>query len=105
MLAVTRFRRVLPATLLLGALVGASLGDDPIVRARSIGYPMGVGSYSLGSWGIVKIEADNPTDNAVVIPCEAWFESNRSLHSLRKVWLPPHSRRTTWMPVYLPQKL
>jgi hypothetical protein len=57
--------------------------------------------YARGQWGLVKVDVANTSDGEAVLPAQVFVGDNSSLRFGRDIWVPPHGRRTTWLPIHL----
>jgi len=75
--------------------------SDEGLQPHTVGVPMGLRSYAPGRWGLVKVELDNSGDQEGMLPAAVHLRENTSLRFGRDIWIPPHSRRMTSIPIHL----
>ncbi len=101
-------KRVVATLLLLAALTPDGqpcMGQDrPAAELRLGQAPSsaGVRRYSPDTWGIVRFNIVNPTDEPAEALTVTYFPGDPNLQYGRKLWVPPHSRRSSWYPVLPP---
>ncbi len=76
--------------------------DGASSAAAHTGGPAGIRRYSPLRWGIVAAESRNPTDRALESQALAYFVDDPTLQYVRRLWVPPHSVRRSWLPVKFP---
>lgn len=62
-----------------------------------------IGPYVPGRWNAIAVDVVNPTENRVDLLSLMYFVENPSRQYGRRLWLPPHSRRSAVVPVLVPQ--
>lgn len=67
--------------------------------------PGGVRRYSPGQWSSVSVDATNRSDSETSTQVATYFAKEPSLQYAREMWLPPRSRRVTWLPMRLPKEV
>ena len=55
-----------------------------------------------GSWSVLGLTATNPGDEAAEGLVSVFFPPDAHLQFARRVWVPPHAERTSWLPVQVP---
>ncbi|MBN80926.1 MAG: hypothetical protein CMJ70_12385 [Planctomycetaceae bacterium] len=105
----TLFTFQVPCRLFLGVFtalvllieVRASTAQDATPTVR-IGRPAGVARYWKNTWGVVGVDATNPTAAATEILASLHFEGESTMQYARQLWVPPHAVRHSWLPVLVP---
>lgn len=64
--------------------------------------PAGLRSYAPGRWGYVRAVIRNDGDDEGTQSARVSLKDNLSLRFARDIWVPAHSRRTTWIPLHIP---
>lgn len=66
---------------------------------------LGAQPYRRGKWGVMRTGVTNPTDRdgSIEILTNLRIRSDRQFG--RRLWVPAHSRRTSWYPFYFPRDL
>src|SRR5829696_4464540 len=98
--ALTSVRSLAFVAVLVAFAPGRAQSDEGL-QAHTVGVPMGLRSYAPGRWGLVKVELDNNGDQEGMLPAAVHLKENTSLRFGRDIWVPPHSRRMTSIPVHL----
>lgn len=62
----------------------------------------GLRHYSPGTWGIVDVSVGNRGEEATEVLVASHFEEDPTLQYGRRIWIPAHSRRSTWYSVLPP---
>ena len=94
------FVRVSGALILLcGVIPSAAQDANPTVR---IGRPAGVARYWKNTWGVVSVDATNPTAAPTEILASLHFEGEPTMQYARQLWVPPQAVRHSWLPVLVP---
>lgn len=65
----------------------------------------GIGSYVPGAWGSVGVRVENTTDEPIEVLSVMYFDTDSQRQYSRQVWVPPRSRRSTWIGALTPQDL
>ncbi len=73
--------------------------------AAYVGGVVGTRRFTPGRWGLVGIEAYNPTDRPVRLVPSVFFAENPSTQFARQLELPPRSQRRSWCLVRAPDVL
>lgn len=95
-----RFSCVFVALVLLsGVIPSAAQETQPTVR---IGRPAGVARYWKNTWGVVGVDATNPTATPAEILASLHFEGEPTMQYARQLWVPPRAVRHSWLPVLVP---
>ncbi|MFT5303897.1 MAG: hypothetical protein ACI814_004719, partial [Mariniblastus sp.] len=76
--------------------------DVSHVRA---GLPGGIRKFSPGHWGLMKSEVANPSKEAKEALSVIYFDVDPGIQFGRRIWVPPNSSRTTWIPVLIPKNI
>ncbi len=59
----------------------------------------GIGQYQPYTWGIVRATVENPTDEEQTLLLAHYVNNLPSFQYCGEVWVPPHTRRTVWLPI------
>jgi hypothetical protein len=62
----------------------------------------GTGFYRPQKWGMVKLSVRNPQPHEVQLLAVSHFVDDPTLQFGRHLWLPAHSRLTSWHPILMP---
>lgn len=62
----------------------------------------GTGLYRPQKWGMVKLSLRNPQNREVNLLSSTHFLGDPTLQFGRRLWMPAHSRMTTWHPLLMP---
>ena len=65
----------------------------------------GISRYRLGRWGTLSVDAVNRSTESGSVESAAWISGHENDQFGRSAWMPAESRRQTWMPILIPQKL
>lgn len=82
----------------------ATDSDDGNITVLTAGSPMGVRSYTPGRWGLVRVVARNSADQADTVGVRVSVRDTPELRYSREIWVPAKSVRTSWLPIYLPDR-
>lgn len=82
-----------------GAEAGEENGSFP---AAYVGGVVGTRRFTPGRWGLVGIEARNPTDQPIRLMASVFFAEEPSTQFARQLELPPRSQRRSWCLVRAP---
>ena len=85
-----------------GSTCSAQPKDDSPSIAVHAGGPAGVRRYCPRQWGIVAAESSNPTDRPQESLALVYFTDDPTLQYARRLWVPPHAFRRSWMPIRFP---
>ena len=78
-------------------------GDgNPVIQ---MGSAAGSRRYRPGSWGVVQVNAVNPTDESAELSAAVYFAGEPTLQYGRKIWVPAHSALASTCPVRIPNSL
>ena len=78
-------------------------GDgDAVIQ---MGSAAGSRRYRPGTWGVVQVNAVNPTDEAAELLAVVYFSGDPTLQYGRKVWVPAQSALSSTCPVRIPDSL
>ena len=80
--------------LLIEVRPSAAQDTSPTVR---IGRPAGVARYWKNTWGVVGVDATNPTATPAEILASLHFEGESTMQYARQLWVPPHAVRHSWL--------
>lgn len=86
------------------AATGAE-GEDGSSPAAYVGGVVGTRRFTPGRWGLVGIEARNPTDQPVRLVPSVFFAEEPSTQFARQLELPPKSQRRSWCLIRAPEVL
>lgn len=75
--------------------------DRQGVEVFAIGGAAGLGSFSSGRWGLVRMAVSNRTAEAAEVTAEVHRKSDPELRFSRELWLPAWSERTSAIPFHL----
>lgn len=75
--------------------------DRQGVEVFSVGGAAGLGSFSSGRWGLVRMAVSNRTAEAAKVTAEVHRKSDPELRFSRELWLPEWSERTSAIPFHL----
>ncbi len=78
-------------------------GQSP--RLNSHDGTAGTGNLAPGKWGLVAVDVTNPGHEEVRMLVTTHFDGRPHLQYARQLWVPPRSRRQSWMPVRIPVNL
>ncbi|MDH3717196.1 MAG: hypothetical protein OES79_03655 [Planctomycetota bacterium] len=96
--------RIFLLTVALATIVAPPAGgQDP--RLTRHDAPAGTGRFRPGKWGMVGVNVINPRDKEVRLLVTTHFQDRPHLQYGRQLWLPPRSRRKSWIPVQIPADL
>jgi len=73
------------------------------VRFSQLGASAGLNQYMPQAWGVVGVSVVNQEDQPVDVLAAFGFSRDPDLQFARRVWVPPHAERRTWVPVKLPR--
>jgi len=87
------------------AEAGGQGGAEPRspVRFNQLGAPCGLRQYVSMAWGVVGIDVSNAQDQPVDVLAAFSFSRDPDLQFARRVGVPAHAVRRTWVPVRLPR--
>lgn len=63
-----------------------------------------VRQHAAGRWTTLDVQASNPTDEDVEKIISVTFGGSGGRQFARRLWVPAHSERTTWLPVEVPPR-
>ncbi len=66
---------------------------------------VGIRNYVRNAWGSVGVLVENPTNQPVEVLCVMYFDTDSRRQYARQVWLPPRSRRSTWIGALTPDDI
>ncbi len=69
------------------------------------GIPIGIRKVTPGKWSLMQSQIMNPTPVAKEVLSIIYFDDDPGIQYARKAWIPPHSRRTLWIPVFVPKNI
>ena len=78
-----------------------SPADRQGVEVIAVGGAAGLGSFSSGRWGVVRMVVSNRTAEAARVTAEVHRKSDPELRFSRELWLPAWSERTSAIPFHL----
>ena len=78
-------------------------GPPQPVRFSRLGSPCGLRQYMSEAWGIVGVDVVNPQDQPVNVLAAFGFSRDPDLQFARRVGVPAHAVRRTWVPIKLPR--
>ncbi len=77
--------------------------NSPPINAKVVASQ--IRRYEPGKWGVLRVVAVNDSDNAGELLVTSFFEARKDLQFARRVWVPAHARRVTWMPIFTPREV
>ncbi len=86
-------------------LTGRAPGGEPLPKYTRSDGPEGVQQYVPGRWGMIAVEVANPADQPAEVLAAMYFAGRQGVQYGRRLWLPPHARRSSWFPVRTPADL
>lgn len=89
------------------AATGQALAQDTSrtsspIRFSELGSPCGVNQYMSDAWGVVRTSVFNTADQSGDVLAAFGFSTDPEWQFARRVWVPAHALRRTWVPVKLP---
>lgn len=85
---------------------GADPADEASRRpAAYVGGVVGTRRFAPGRWGLVGIQARNPTEQAVSLLPSVFFAEDPGTQFARRLEVPPRSQRRSWCLVRVPEVL
>lgn len=66
---------------------------------------VGIRSYVRNTWGSVGVLVENPTDRPIEVLSVMYFDTDTLRQYARQVWVPPRSRRSTWIGALTPDDI
>ena len=100
-LVVRSFCLQVVAWLCLSGSLAPLVASEPSATVR-IGRPAGVARYWNNTWGVVGVDATNPTDRPAEVLASLYFDTDPTMQYARRLWVPPHAVRHSWFPVFVP---
>lgn len=95
---------VAAGSMALGLAVRAP-GGEPLPKYTRSDGAEGVQQYVPGRWGLIAVEVANPGDQPAEVLAAMYFAGRQGVQYGRRLWLPPHARRSSWFPVRPPADL
>jgi len=96
--------------LVLGVLLAAAAASaaaqeaaEAPVRFSGLGTPTGLRQYMSDAWGVVGVDVVNPQDQPASVLATFGFSRDPGLQYARRIGVPPHTLRRTWVPIKLPR--
>lgn len=78
-------------------------GDEPDVRQIRYGISGGIRKLKPGSWGLMRTEVSNPSNQDREALSVVFFDSDPGVQFGRRIWVPARSSRVFWIPVLVPE--
>ncbi len=78
-------------------------GGDRSAGTSLMVTPAGAQRHVPGRWATVAVNGINRTDDDVLETATATVGDNSNVQFARELWIPPHSRRQSWMAVQIPE--
>ena len=99
----TRLLSGLAAAVLISLLFAAPAPGQKDSDWRLIIARAGILIYQANSWGYVRTEVENPTDEEHELLMAVSFDAmEHNVQFTWPAWMPPRCRRTFWMPIRTP---
>ncbi len=73
------------------------------VHFSRLGTPRGLRQYMSEAWGVVGVDVVNPQAQPVGVLAAFAFSRDPDLQYARRIDIPPHAIRRTWVPLKLPR--
>ncbi len=85
---------------------GARGQESTETPADTVGVtPAGIQRFSPGGWSSVAVNGVNPTDADSEITVSVYLGDDSSLQFSKRFWVPARARRTTWLPILIPEDI
>lgn len=82
-----------------------SAQSESLVKQTRAGLVSGIRKLTPGDWGLMRSEIQNVSHQGKEVLSVVYFSSDTGVQYCRRVWIPPHSRRTVWIPVKVPEDI
>jgi hypothetical protein len=95
----------------MGATAAAAAPAEESRGVRSpVDVDMAVNSVVVprqrpGSWSVLGLTVTNPGDEPTEGLVSVYFPHDSQRQFARRVWVPPHAERTSWLPVQIPAEI
>ncbi len=87
----------------LGLLRGDDADPSAVRGVEKVNFSIGgMGLYLPEKWGMIQLSLRNPQDREVSLLASTHFVDDPTLQYGRRLWMPAHSRMTTWHPLRMP---
>lgn len=83
---------------------GNSSADNGPVEVRTSIHSAIIRMHKPGGWSVLGLNATNRGDQDGESLISVYFAEDPSRQYARRVWVPAHARRVTWLPIQVPQE-
>ena len=95
------FAMLVPWIIVAAPAVAQNAADSP--RFSTFDAGAGIHKFVPGRWGVISIGVINPGEHDAEVLSAIHFGDEENLQYSRQLWVPPRSKRVSWVPVFVPE--